>query len=63
MPKAALYTAAAIFALVSRAHWARAVMGSELTIGDTAIPASVSVSVGILTAGLAAWMVHASRKI
>ncbi len=63
MPKAALCTAAAIFALVSLLHWVRVAMGTDFTIGGAVIPVSASVVLGIITAGLAAWMVHASRKI
>ena len=63
MPKAALFTAAGVFALVSLLHWVRVVMGGALIIGGAAIPVSASVVLGIMTACLAAWMVHAGRKI
>ena len=62
MPKAALYTAAAVFAVVSAMHWARYALGSEITIAGTAFPVSGSLIAGIAAAVLAAWMLFAGRK-
>ena len=63
MPKAALYTAGVIFALVSVLHWLRYAQGSEVTIAGTAFPLSGSLIGGIVAAALAAWMIFAGRKI
>ncbi len=63
MPKAALYTAGAVFAVVSALHWVRYALGSEITIGGSAFPVSGSLIAGIVAAGLAAWMIFAGRKI
>ncbi len=63
MPKAALYTAAAVFAVVSALHGVRYALGSEITIGDTAFPVSGSLIAGIVAAILAAWMIVAGRKV
>jgi hypothetical protein len=63
MPKAALYTAAAIFAVVSALHWVRYALGSEVTIGGTAFPVSGSLIAGIAAAALAAWMIFAGRNV
>ncbi len=62
MPKAALYTAAAIFAVISALHWVRYALGSEITIAGTAFPVSGSLIAGIAAAALAAWMILAGRK-
>ena len=40
MPKTALYTAAAVFAVVSALHWVRYALGSEITVGGSAFPRS-----------------------
>ena len=53
MPKAALYTAAAVFAVVSALHWVRYALGSEITIVGTAFPVSGSHIAGIAAAVLA----------
>ncbi len=63
MPKAALYTSAAVFAVVSALHGVRYALGSELTIGDSAFPVSGSLIAGIAAALLAAWMIVAGRKV
>ncbi len=63
MPKAALYTAAAVFAVVSALHGVRYALGSEITIGGSAFPLSGSLIAGIAAAVLAAWMIVAGRKI
>ncbi len=63
MPKAALYTAGAVVAVVSAVHWVRYALESEITIGGTAFPVSGSVIAGIVAAVLAAWMILAGRKI
>ncbi len=62
MPKAALYTAGAVFAVVSALHWVRYVLDSEITIGGTAFPVSGSLIAGVVVAVLAAWMIFAGRK-
>ncbi len=62
MPKAALYTAGAVFAVVSALHWVRYALDSEITIGGTAFPVSGSLIAGIAAAVPAAWMVFAGRK-
>ncbi len=63
MPKAALYTAGAVFAVVSALHGVRYALGSEITIAGTAFPVSGSLIAGIVAAALAAWMIVAGRKI
>jgi hypothetical protein len=62
MPKAALYTAGTVFAVVSALHWVRYVLGSEVTIAGTAFPVFGSLIGGIAAAVLAAWMIFAGRK-
>ncbi len=63
MPKAALYTAGVIFALVSVLHWLRYALGSEISIGGSAFPVSGSLVLGLVAAALAAWMILAGRKV
>ena len=63
MPKAALYTAGVIFALVSVLHWLRYALGSEISIGGSAFPVSGSLVLGLVAAALAAWMILAGRKL
>ncbi len=63
MPKAALYTSATVFAVVSALHGVRYALESEITIGGTAFPVSGSLIAGIAAAALAAWMILAGRKI
>ncbi len=62
MPKTALYTAAAVFAVVSALHWVRYALGSEITVGGSAFPVAGSLIAGIVAAILAAWMIFAGRK-
>ncbi len=61
MKQTALYTAAAIFTLVSLAHWIRFFTSAEVTIGSTVISLELSVVAGLVTAALAIWMVMAAR--
>ncbi len=63
MPKAALYTAGVIFAVVSALHWVRYVLGSEITIAGTVFPVSGSIVLGLVAAALAVWMILAGRKL
>lgn len=63
MPKIAIYTSAVIFAVVSLFHWVRLALGTEVFIGGTEISLSVSLVAGIVSAGLAVWMIFASRTI
>ena len=62
MPKPALYTAAVIFAIVGIAHFVRYFLGTEIVVGATAIPLSVSLIAGIVLAILTVWMVLAARS-
>ncbi len=61
MQKPALYTASVIFAIVGIAHWVRYFLGTEIVVGATAIPLSVSLIAGIVLALLTGWMVLAVR--
>ena len=64
MPKMALYTAAVVFALVSLLHWVRYFVGAEITIGRAVFPISGPLIIlGIISAGLATWMILANRRI
>ncbi len=58
MPKAALYTAGTVFAVVSALHWVRYVLGSEVTIAGTAFPVPNSLTTP-LPSGLARIQVRA----
>ena len=60
--QSALYAAAAIFALVSLAHWIRYFMGWEITVGGSLVPLSLSIWAGVIAAALAAWMTAAARR-
>ncbi|MCH6578091.1 MAG: hypothetical protein IH807_09700 [Proteobacteria bacterium] len=62
MQKPALYTAAVIFAIVGIAHFVRYFLGTEIVVGATAIPLSVSLIAGIVLALLTGWMVLAARS-
>ncbi len=62
MPNAALYTAGAVFAVVSALHGVRYALESEITIGGTVFPVSGSLIAGIVAAALAAWMILAGRR-
>ncbi len=62
MQKAALYTAAAIFAIGALGHVVRLANGFAIMIDGFAVPLWVSVP-GVLIAGLLAiWMVTAARR-
>ncbi len=63
MPKAALYTAGAVFAVVSALHGLRYALESEISIGGSAFPVSGSLVLGLVAAALAAWMILAGRKL
>ena len=62
MKQTALYTAAALFALFSLAHWIRFFSGAEVIIGSTVISLELSIVAGLISAALAVWMVMAARK-
>ena len=62
MKQTALYTAAAIFALVSLTHWIRFFSGAEVIIGSTVISLELSIVAGLISAAMAVWMVMAARK-
>jgi hypothetical protein len=62
MQKPALYTAAFIFAIVAIAHFVRYFLGLEFILGAVAIPLSVSLIAGIVTALLTVWMILAGRS-
>jgi hypothetical protein len=62
MQKPALYTAALIFAIVAIAHFVRYFLDVTLVVGATAIPLSLSLIVGIVTALLTVWMILAARS-
>ncbi len=62
MKNAALYTAAAVFALVSLAHWFRFFRADKVLIGGFSIPVSWSLAAGLVTLALAAWMLTAARR-
>jgi len=63
MQKPALYTAAVIFAIVGIAHFVRYFLGTEIVVGATAIPLSVSLIAGIVLVVLTGWMVRAARSL
>ncbi len=62
MQKSALYTAAAVFAVVSAAHWLRLVVQAEVVVGGAPLSQWLSVAAGIVSAVLAAWMIAAARR-
>ena len=62
MKNAALFTAGAIFALVSLAHWVRFLQASPVLIGDFQVPVVWSLVGGLITLALAIWMVIAARN-
>lgn len=62
MQKAALYTAAVIFTIVTVAHAVRLITGFEIIIDGTAVPGWVSVPGVAVAALLAVWMVAAARR-
>ena len=63
MQKPALYTAAVIFAIVGIAHFVRYFLGTEIVVGATALPLSVSLIAGIVLALLTGWMILAARGL
>ena len=63
MEKAALYTAAVIFAAVSALHWVRVFNKTEIVIGDASLPLWVSLAAGVVFTGLVVWMVAAGRRL
>lgn len=63
MQKAALYTAAMIFILVTIAHAARLLAGFEIVIDGTVVPQWVSIPGVAVAALLAIWMVAAGRRV
>ena len=62
MKNAALYTAAAVFALVSLAHWVRFFRADEVLIGGFSVPQSWSLVAGLVILALATWMLTAARR-
>ncbi len=62
MTKAALWTAAAIFALVGLAHLLRFALAIPVVVADVAVPVFPSLPVGIVVLLLAWWMVVAARR-
>ncbi len=63
MPKAALYTAAAIFTLVTAAHAFRLFTGLKIIIGEIDVPGWVSIPGVAVAALLAIWMVLSARRV
>lgn len=62
MTKAALWTAAAIFALVGLAHLLRFALRIRVMVADVAIPVFPSLPVGVVVLLLAWWMAAAARR-
>lgn len=62
MQKAALYTAAAIFAAGTIGHLVRLIAGFEIVIAGLVVPVWVSFPGVIIAALLAVWMVVAARR-
>ncbi|MCH8236580.1 MAG: hypothetical protein IIC06_00245 [Proteobacteria bacterium] len=62
LKNAALYTAAAVFALVSLAHWVRFFRADEVLIGGFSVPRSWSLAAGLMIPALAGWMLAAARR-
>ncbi|MEE9140533.1 MAG: hypothetical protein V3U18_07125 [Alphaproteobacteria bacterium] len=62
MQKPALYTAAAIFALVALAHLIRFIADADIVIAGTAVAVWISLPVGVAAAALAVWMAIAARR-
>ena len=63
MHRPALYTAAAVFALVAALHVARYLADTEIIIGGAAVPVFVSLPAGLAAAALAVWMIIAARRL
>lgn len=62
MHRPALYTAAAIFAVVALVHLIRFLAASEVVIGGVSIPVWLSLPAAVILAGLALWMIVAARR-
>ncbi len=62
MKNVALYTAGAIFGVVSLAHLVRYFRADEVLIGGYSIPVLWSLILGVVILGLAAWMIAAARQ-
>ena len=62
MHRQALYVAGVIFAVVALAHGVRFWLATEVTVGGSAIPVSVSLPAAVVTALLAVWMIVAARR-
>lgn len=62
MHRPALYTAAAIFAVVGLVHLIRFLNGAEVVIGGVSVPVWVSLPAAVIFAGLAVWMIVAARR-
>ena len=62
MPKGALYTAGAIFAVGAVAHVVRLATAFEIIIGGIVVPVWVSFPGALIAALLAVWMVVAARR-
>lgn len=62
MQKAALYTAAVIFTLVTAAHAVRLFTGFEIVVDGTVVPGWVSIPGVAVAALLAIWMLIAARR-
>jgi hypothetical protein len=62
MKNPALYTAGAIFGLVSLAHFVRYFRADEVLIGGYSIPVMWSLILGVVILALAGWMIAAARQ-
>jgi hypothetical protein len=62
MHRPALYTAAAIFAVVGLVHLIRFLNRSEILIAGGAVPVWISLPAAVVLGGLALWMVIAARR-
>jgi hypothetical protein len=62
MKNSALYTAAAVFGLVSLAHFVRFFCADEILISGYPIPVFWSLIAGIVVLALAGWMFAAARR-
>ncbi len=62
MPKPALYTAAAIFAVIAILHLIRYFLDTEIVVGGAVVPVFASLPAGIILALLALWMAYAARN-
>ena len=62
MGKAAPYTAAALLAVISVAHWIRLFLQTEVIVAGYPVPMRLSLIAGIVFAALALWMAAAARR-